>query len=216
MQRIQREQMVDQQVRTWDVLDPAVLDVMQNIPREHFLPKKFKLLANSDIAFNIHPDFMLPSPSVQGKILQALEINENDSILQIGTGCGYLTACLSQLGGDVTVIDADDNMLNQVKAACEQLDIKGIKTQQYAWDEVMNLNKKKYDIIVSQFAIDVIPDNLFNALKTHGRAVLFTGTAPVIYCQRIERISDKEFQHEAIFETLASTYPAKAKNTFSF
>jgi protein-L-isoaspartate(D-aspartate) O-methyltransferase len=216
MQIFQREQMVEQQVRTWEVLDPAVLDVMQNIPREHFLPEKFKLLANSDTAFNIRPDFMLPSPSVQGRILQALEINDNDSILQIGAGCGYLTACLRQLGGDVTVIDANENMLNQVKESCEQLNINGIKVLQFAWDDVMQLNKKQYDIIVSQFAIEDIPDNLFKALKPQGRAVLFTGTAPVIYCYRIERINEKEFQQEAIFETLVSPYPAKAKNKFKF
>ena len=103
-----RNQMVEQQVRAWEVLDPAVLDAMQTIPREKFLPEKYNNIAHSDVAFKLSSEFELPSPSVQGKILQALQLQQDDAIYQIGVGTGYLTACLAFLGGHVTVCDANE------------------------------------------------------------------------------------------------------------
>ncbi len=212
----QREQMVEQQVRAWEVLDPAVLDAMATISREHFLPKKFKNIAHADVSFKIRKDFSLPSPSVQGKILQALQILHNDSILQIGSGCGYLSACLAYLGGHVTVCDADETVLTEALTTCRNHDFKNLTPKHSSWDEVLNIEDKKYDVIVSQFAHKAVPENLKTALKINGRAALFIGTAPLNHCVHIERIGEDEWLESSIFETEVSTFPNKTSTTFQF
>ena len=212
----QRDQMVDQQVRTWDVLDPAVLDVMQSTPRENFLPEKLKNFSNSDVALNIRTDFQLPSPSVQGKILQALDINDDDAIYQLGAGCGYLSACLSQLGGHLNVSDTSEEELNKVQNSCTALNISNLSTQHATWAEGLQVPEKKYDLIVSQYAFQKIPGSLEKALKINGRAVLFEGQSPIISCIKVVRIGDNEWLRESLFETELKAYPQKTNSSFSF
>ena len=212
----QREQMVEQQVRTWEVLDPAVLDAMLSISRETFLPEKYKNIAHADVGFQIRSDFNVPSPSVQGKILQALQILHNDAILQIGAGSGYLSACLAYLGGHVTVSDADEDILNQSLTACQNLNFKNLTANHVAWNNALNAGEKKYDVIVSQYAYKSVPQELKKMLKINGRAVIFTGLAPLNQCIHIERIGENEWLEEAIFETEVSAYPIKTAASFSF
>lgn len=211
-----REQMVEQQVRAWEVLDPAVLDAMMSISRENFLPEKYKSIAHADVNFQLHADFNLPSPSVQGKILQALQILHNDAILQIGAGSGYLSACLAYLGGHVTVNEADEDVIKHSIAACKKADFKNITANHVAWNDALKSGDKKYDVIVSQYAFKTIPTELKKALKIKGRAVIFTGTAPLNQCIHIERIGENEWLEEAIFETEVSSFPVKTSPAFKF
>ena len=211
-----REQMVEQQVRAWEVLDPAVLDAMMSISRENFLPEKYKSIAHADVNFQLHADFNLPSPSVQGKILQALQILHNDAILQIGAGSGYLSACLAYLGGHVTVNEADEGVIQHSIAACKKADFKNITAKYVAWNDALKSGDKKYDVIVSQYAFKTIPTELKKALKIKGRAVIFTGTAPLNHCIHIERIGENEWLEEAIFETEVSAFPVKTPPAFKF
>lgn len=211
-----RTQMVEQQVRAWDVLDPAVLDAMQTIPRDAFLPEKLKNLAYSDVAFNIRPDFQLPSPSVQGKILQALELEKDDSIYQIGVGTAYLSVCLAFLGGHVTVTEGNELVCEQIRTMFQQLSIKNIGLQALSWDETLNFNDKKYDAIVSQYAFTQVPERLKKALTLNGRAVLFVGSTSITSCVRIERIGEDEWLSEDLFETEVSPFPQKTRPAFNF
>ncbi|MBT8141988.1 MAG: hypothetical protein HKN88_05630 [Gammaproteobacteria bacterium] len=210
------EQMVEQQVRAWEVLDPAVLDAMHNIPREEFLPEKFKRLAHSDASLAIRDDFLLPCPSVQGKILQALELEENDPVLLLGGGVGYLATCLAFLGGTVTVCDADEKLLDLIRNTAHRLGYKNLQVQQLDWGTALQAGTKKYAAISSQYAFSRIPESLQQALQINGRAVLFEGEAPLISCVVIERIGENEFLRRSLFETEMSVYPLKSAPEFSF
>jgi len=212
----QREQMVEQQVRAWEVLDPAVLDIMQSIPREHFLPEKLKKLAHADSAFQLRPDFKMPCPSVQGKILQALELHGNDTIHQIGAGSGYLSACLAALGGHVCISDVDADLLEHIQQQLHELGYKNIETNLTTWDQAINSIEKKYDVVVSQFEFTNTPSNLEKTLKHNGRALLFTGSSPNMSCILSERIGENEWVSDSLFETVVSNYPQKAKTRFAF
>lgn len=214
--QLQRDQMVEQQVRAWEVLDPAVLDAMQSIPRDSFLPEKLKTLANSDVSFQLKPDFLLPCPSVQGKILQTLELEHEDSVYLIGAGSGYLAACLAFLGGHVTISEADEEIIEPISVTMNDLRIKNISFKHQDWNVALETGNKKYDRISSQYAFDQIPQQLEQALNIGGRAVLFTGKTPLIQCVRIERIGENEFLRDSIFETELSAYPAKASKKFVF
>src|ERR1700759_4367174 len=100
-----RQQMVDQQIRTWEVLDPRVLDVFSQVPREAFVPAQYRELAFADTPIPIGLGQHMLAPKLQGRILQALSVAPNDSVLEVGTGTGYLSACLSLLGGATRSID---------------------------------------------------------------------------------------------------------------
>lgn len=216
MSQNQRTQMVEQQVRAWEVFDPAVLDAMQNIPREEFLPEKFRNLGNSDLELDIRPGFLLPCPSVQGKVIQALEIEENDAIYQIGLGSGYLASCLAYLGGHLTTAEADAAVIEQAQSVFQRLGIKNINTQNTPWNEALKITEKRYDAIATQFAFSQVPISVKKALKINGVAVIFVGTAPAISCKRIERIGENEWLSEDLFETEVSPFPQKSEPAFSF
>src|SRR6516164_8311949 len=100
-----RQQMVDQQIRTWEVLDPRVLDVFAAVPREAFVPAAYRELAFADAAIPIGLGQTMLAPKIQGRILQALSVTGSDQVLEVGCGTGYLSACLSLLGAATRAID---------------------------------------------------------------------------------------------------------------
>ena len=100
-----RRQMVEQQIRTWEVLDGRVLDVLGRVPREEFVPAAYRAVAFADVSIPIGRCQMMLAPSLQGRILQALAIGPQDRVLEIGTGTGYLSACMSLLAGAAKSID---------------------------------------------------------------------------------------------------------------
>jgi len=211
-------QMVEQQVRAWEVLDTDVLETMQNIPRENFFPDRLKAFAHTDSSFTIDNGFLIPSPSVQGKVLQALSLDPIDTILQIGAGSGYLTACLAELGSHVCTMDAENTFLDQIKSTCSELKITNLDVVQQEWKTLLSTIENTYDAIVSQHAFASFPDEIKNALNVDGVAVCFVGTAPLISCIRVERISEEEWVTESLFETNVSSFPtnSKVKSAFSF
>src|ERR1700723_181534 len=93
-----RQQMVDQQIRTWEVLDPRVLDALSTVPREAFVPPEYRELAFADSPIPVGFGQTMLAPKIQGRILQALGVSATDSVLEVGNGLGYLSACLSLLG----------------------------------------------------------------------------------------------------------------------
>jgi len=147
-----QEQMVEQQIRTWEVLDTDVLDVMQNIPRENFFPERLKSFSQTDSSFQIRKDFLMPPPSVQGKILQALSIDSEDAILQLGSGSGYLTACLAELGGHVYTVGCEQTEHESIKDVCTELNIKNIGFVERPWNTMLSAIENQYDTVVSQYA----------------------------------------------------------------
>src|SRR5271169_4505794 len=100
-----RQQMVDQQVRTWEVLDPRVLEALYAVPREAFVPADYRELAFADAPLPIGFGQSMLAPKIQGRILQSLGVNPSDSALEVGSGTGYLSACLSLLGALTHSID---------------------------------------------------------------------------------------------------------------
>src|ERR1700721_2113341 len=111
-----RLQMVDQQIRTWEVLDPRVLEALSAVPREAFVPPEYRELAFADAPIPIGFGQSMLSPKLQGRILQALGVNAADSILEIGSGSGYLAACLSLLGAATRSIDIHAGLVDLRKA----------------------------------------------------------------------------------------------------
>jgi len=195
------EQMIEQQVRAWEVFDEDVLEVMQVVPRENFLPEKFAAFAYTDSSFLIHADFLLPAPSVQGKILQALDLNSDSTVLQIGVGSGYLSACIAELSKTITIVDQSEEKLAHIQACCDELNIKNFTPVTLKLENIFSDIENTYDAIVLQHALKSQPNSIKEALNINGVAVVFIGQAPIMQCVRIERIGESEWQEEVLFET---------------
>src|SRR6202162_2304122 len=110
-----RLQMVDQQIRTWEVLDPRVLEALAAVPREAFVPAEYRELAFADAPIPIGFGQSMLAPKLQGRILQALGVNAGDSVLEVGSGTGYLSACLSLLASSTHSIDIHAGLIDLCK-----------------------------------------------------------------------------------------------------
>ena len=185
-----RFNMVEQQVRPWDVLNPRVLDVINEIPRENFTPEKYKKLAYVDTRIPLgdyedHPCTMA-NPVIEGRILQELKISSDDLILEIGTGSGYLTACLAKLGRHVDTIDINEELSETAKNTIKAL---GINNVNFTADDANQPwgHKRSYDVIVISAAMKNIPEDYKKILKPGGRMFVVTGEAPAMKAYRVTR-----------------------------
>jgi protein-L-isoaspartate(D-aspartate) O-methyltransferase len=195
-----RNQMVEQQVRAWDVLEDRVLDVMREVPRDLFVPAAFRGVAFADTSIPLpHGQHML-APKLHGKILQALDLNPVDVVLEIGTGSGYLTACLAKLCSRVQSLEihpelsalASANLLTAVinNAAVETTD--GMRLNETA----------KYDAIAVTSSLPIYDERFQQALKIGGRMFVVVGSAPIMEAWKVTRLGEREWQRESLFETV--------------
>lgn len=214
-----RFNMVEQQVRPWNVLNPRVLDVISKIPRENFAPAQYKNLAYVDTSiplgtFDGHPCNMA-NPVIDGRILQALDIQEDDLILEIGTGSGYLTACLAKLGRHVDTVDINKELTSVAKKHLQTLNINNVNfasgDASKTWEQ-----KRNYDVIVLSASMKTIPVSYKKHLKNNGRMFIVTGEAPVMTAYKVTRTDDKNWHTEALFETCIEPMIQTVKQVFTF
>jgi protein-L-isoaspartate(D-aspartate) O-methyltransferase len=124
-----RFNMIQQQIRPWDVLDDRVLDVMAEVRREAFVPDAYQGLAYADIEIPIGQATCMLAPRVVGRMLQALDVQPGDRVLEIGTGTGYVTACLGRLGGQVISVEVDADLASEARSRLADLGLDSIQVQ---------------------------------------------------------------------------------------
>lgn len=192
--------MIEQQIRPWNVLDVDVLKTIAETPRELFVPAKYQKLAFSDLEIPLgHGQFMMP-PKVEGRILQALQIKSSDEILEIGTGSGFVTACLARLGNHVDTIEYHADFSSQAQSILERLEISnvnfiqrdGLNDQDYT---------RQYDIIVVSASMPAYVDTFERLLAENGRMFAVTGKAPVMQAQLVSRTGEQGISYTRLFET---------------
>ncbi len=211
-----RFNMVEQQVRPWDVLNPRVLDVISNMPREKFTPDEYKNLAYVDTriplgSFEDHPCTMA-NPILQGRILQELAIQDDDLILEIGTGSGYLTACLAQLGRHVDTVDINEDLTEMATKNLQEMQVNNVNLT--TGDAAKGWHQKRnYDVIVITAAMQGIPESYKKLLKIDGRMFVVTGDAPAMTAHRVTRIAENEWTTENLFETSIEPIIQPGSNT---
>ncbi len=220
-QAIQREQsrfnMVEQQIRPWDVLDPKVLELFKKIPREDFVPKQYKGLAFADIEIPLGEGQQMLSPKIEGRILQALAIKPTDKVLEIGTGAGYLTALLATQAKQVDSIELHAKLSAQASKNLAAHKIKNVKL--IVGDGTQGLAAKApYDVIVFTGALSTPPNQQLEAqLALGGRMFAVVGEPPAMEAILVERIASDIFKRDALFETrlpLLANAPTPSKFSF--
>jgi protein-L-isoaspartate(D-aspartate) O-methyltransferase len=195
-----RQQMVDQQVRAWDVLHPDVLQVLKNIPREQFVPTGYEALAFADTEIPIgHGQFMM-TPTLEGRLLQALKPTSSDKVLEIGTGSGFLAACLARLSDSVTSVDIHDDFLAAAKVNLEDTGIGNVTL--LSMDAMQKLPDEKFDVVAITGSIEDFDPRFVDALNPGGRLFVVVGTGPAMDARLVTRTGDNDWQSESLFETV--------------
>lgn len=194
-----RRQMVAQQIRAWDVFDPLVLDVFAAVPREQFVPQGFAELAFADTEIPLgHGQFMM-TPTVEGRLLQALGLNPDDSVLEIGTGSGFVSACIARLARSLVSVDIFPDM---TEAAAQRLSDAGIDNVSLAtMDAARELPEGQFDAIAVTASLPMFDARFFEALKPEGRLFVVVGNVPIMDAQLVVRGADDLPQVTTLFET---------------
>ncbi len=195
-----RSNMIEQQIRPAEVLDPRVLETISETPREAFVPENYQDLAFSDINVNIGHDQQMMKPIMEARILQALNIQPGDKILEIGTGTGYLTALLAKLGGYVESVEIEPEILNQAKNKLDKLGIKNVTLVQGDASQGWNQNES-YDVIAITGSFPILPESFQKQLTVGGRMAVIVGQSPVMEALLITRAAEDQWVTKALFET---------------
>jgi len=195
-----RQQMVEQQVRAWDVFDARTLGVMSEVKRELFVPEGFRDLAFADTSIPIgHGQTMLP-PKVEGRMLQALDIGERDEVLEVGTGSGFFAACLGRLGQRVRSLEVFPDLARQ---AAGNLQLVAANNVLVEVADAMQLDEDgRYDAIAVTGSLPLYDERFQRALRIGGRLVIVVGSAPVMEACRVIRVGPREWLRESLFETV--------------
>lgn len=195
-----RFNMIEQQIRTWDVLDQSVLDLLARMPREDFVPLPYRNLAFADISIPLSHGQVMMQPKLEARIVQALNITPTDVILEIGTGSGYLTALLASLGKQVYSVDIFEEFTAsaQRKLAAHNIMNATLETGDAAlgWDR-----HGPYDVIVITGSLPVFADKFQQQLNLGGRLFMVTGMAPAMDARLITRRGEVRWVCESLFET---------------
>ena len=194
-----RRQMIEQQVRAWDVLDPRVLETLAAVPREHFVPEAYRGVAFADTSIPIgHGEFMLP-PRIEGRILQALDLTRGDRVLEIGTGSGFLAACLEYLCGDVESIEIHAELAESSTRALATLGVTRVKV--VCADALDRSFEPRYQAIVVTGSLPVYDPRFERALLVGGRLFIVVGSPPVMEARLVTRTGVDAWLSETLFET---------------
>ena len=195
-----RQQMVDQQIRTWEVLDPRVLDVLSAVPREAFVPAEYRELAFADAPIPIGFGQAMLAPKLQGRILQALGLNPTDSVLEVGSGTGYLSACLSLLGASTHSIDIHAGFTGTATANLRS--VPRAKVQFETRDAFSAAPLGEYDVVAVTGSLPVYDTRFELSLRVGGRLFAIVGAAPVMDAILVRRVDSNEWIRESLFETV--------------
>ncbi|MEO6226885.1 MAG: protein-L-isoaspartate O-methyltransferase [Thermomonas sp.] len=204
-----RETMVEQQVRPWDVLDVRVLDAIATIPREAFVPEALRALAYADTALPIGHGEAMMKPVLEGRTLQSLLPAAGECVLEIGTGSGYLTACLARLAREVVSLERHADLADSARARLQVLGMDANVGIECA-DVCTWQNTRQFDVICITGAVDRLPTHWLQWLKPDGRLFVVQGRSPAMDAVLV-RYGVNGLAIQSLFETdlayLAGTAP---------
>lgn len=195
-----RFNMVEQQIRPWNVLDQHVLDMLLEMRREDFVPAAYRNLAFVDMEIPLgHGEVML-TPKMEARIIQELAIKKTDRVLEVGTGSGYMTAMLAREAQHVYSVEIVPELKSQAEEKLRAHGIHNVTLEQgdaaHGWDR-----HGAYDVIVLTGSVPLIPGNFLASLKRGGRLFAIEGDAPVMKGKLIARVDEDAFRTSVLFET---------------
>lgn len=210
-----RHNMVESQVRTWDVTDARVLALLARSPREDYVPAPYRALAYVDMAIPLGHGQAMLHPKLEARLLAALAIRPTDKILEIGTGSGYMTALLAALGAHVVSVEIFPELAQE---AARKLDAHGVRNVTLEVGDAANgwSRSAPYDAILLTGSLPVLPDDFAESLAPHGRLIAIVGSSPAMEVKLVRRL-DGTLSTTSLFETdVPPLVNARAPSAFRF
>jgi protein-L-isoaspartate(D-aspartate) O-methyltransferase len=198
--RIARRQMIEQQVRAWAVLDLRVLEAMERVPREEFAPPAYRELAFADMNVPLGHGQSMLAPKLEGRILQALALTPDDTVLEVGTGSGYFAACLGALARSVKSIEIHPELAASARANLARSDVHNVTVE--AADAFAIDNTARYDAVVLTGSLPVYDARFESWLAIGGRLFVVVGHGTVMEARRLTLAGPGEWLQESLFETV--------------
>ena len=194
-----REQMIEQQVRAWDVLDERVLQILRKVPRDQFTPDQQRFRAYADAEVPLPHDQHMLRPSVVGRLLQALELSGKEHVLEIGTGSGFVTACLRTAAAQVRSLEIYPSLAEMARRNLAAL---GLDVDVVTADALEVNTGNRYGAIAVTASLPVYVEHFQQQLEIGGRLFVVVGEAPVMDARLIRRTGETSWSSESLFETV--------------
>lgn len=196
-----RDLMIKSQIRTWDVVDQRVLDLIARMPRQDYVPAAYRNIAYVDMNIPLGHGEVMMAPKLEARLLQELEIDPRDKILEIGTGSGYMTALLANFGRQVVSVEIRPEFTADAAAKLAHHGVRNITLEvgdaALGWDR-----QKPYDVILITGSLPILPEAFRQSLAPGGRMIAIVGRAPAMEVRRIRRLDAQSFQEDSLFETV--------------
>ncbi|MGA9574237.1 MAG: protein-L-isoaspartate O-methyltransferase [Lysobacterales bacterium] len=211
-----RFNMVEQQVRPWEVLDERVLELLEKTHREDFVPVRYRKMAFTDMAIPLDNSQSMMKPVVEGRLLQSLELKPDETVLEIGTGSGFITACLAQLAQHVVSVDTFEQFTSEVATKLKEKDIQNVELEtgnvMTGWQP-----EHAHDVLVVTGSVPTIPDHFRGWVNPGGRIFVVCGDEPAMEAMLLTKLNATEWREESLFETdLARLIDAEKAPEFEF
>ncbi len=202
-----RFNMIEQQIRPWEVLDPEVLELLSVIRREDFVPAAHRALAFADLELPIggsaNPSQTMLAPKTEARLLQEVDVRSTDRVLEIGTGTGYMAALLAAKAEYVYTVEIDPALAETARANLQRAGAANVAVEvgdgSHGWAA-----HAPYDVIVVSASMPVLPDEFLSQLKVGGRLVAIVGEDPVMEAQLVTRTGENAYSTINLFETVVA------------
>ncbi|WP_332876665.1 protein-L-isoaspartate O-methyltransferase family protein [Massilia sp. S19_KUP03_FR1] len=195
-----RFNMIEQQIRPWNVLDQEVLDALHIVKREQFVPAACASLAFADTEIPLGNGAAMFNPKVEARILQELQVKKHETVLEIGAGSGYMAALLAYKGRHVTTIEINPALKEMAQQNLARANVTNVTIELGNGSEGWTAGAP-YDVIAISGALEVLPEVFLKQLKVGGRIAAIVGVAPVMQCVIITRVAEAAWDTVQVFET---------------
>lgn len=195
-----RDNMVENQIRPWEVLDARVLDVLGRLRREDFVPERFRGMAFVDVELPLGHGEVMMKPVIEGRVLQSLALENGHRVLEIGTGSGFLTACLASLSSEVLSVEQHDDLASSARSKLAAAGISNARVE--VADALVDFNPEaRFDVVVLTGAVFALPDRVRQWVKPGGRLFAISGESPAMQALLHTRVDETHWQTDSLFET---------------
>ena len=196
-----RFNMIEQQIRPWDVLDPTVLSLLSSVHREDFVPEAHRSQALMDFEIPLGNGRTLPAPRVEARLVQDLSLRKDETALLIGAATGYMAALMAHMAQRVVAIDSDAALVAAARANLKKAGISNVEVNQADGTQGYP-GKAPYDVILLAGSVAEVPPALLDQLKPNGRLVAVVGQLPMMYATRYVKEAPGQLSRQALFDTV--------------
>jgi len=214
--RFARNQMINQQLRAWEVIDRRVLTVIEALPRDQFVPEPYHQLAFADMQIPLAHGQVMMAPKVEGRLLQALDPQPDESVLEIGSGSGFMSACLAKMAGEVLSVDIYPEFTAGAGRILRDLGIRNVRLETRDGTQLDWLSQR-FDVIAVTGSLPAYQAGYAQHLNVGGRLFVIVGEAPLMEALLITRVTEDAWSRTSLFETsLPALVNAVRPRHFSF